>query len=111
MPIDTRPSDLVFDQFFKPFKGRKKLSRGYGRWAIFLWKFQRGGGLTFPSENGNSEEVGGSYLKFPPWYGSGYFLELHIGEKFHQLLGIRLSPSRVRVDFSCAKRIILSCSQ
>ena len=59
MPIDTRPSDLVFDQLLKPFKGRKKLSRGYGGWAIFLWKFQRGGGLTFPCENGKSEGVGG----------------------------------------------------
>ena len=44
MPIDTRPLDLVFDQLLKPFKGRKKLSRGYGGGAIFLWKFQRGGG-------------------------------------------------------------------
>ena len=61
MPIDTRPSDLVFDQRLKPFKGRKKLSRGYGGWAIFLWKFQRGGELTFPCENGKSE---GSYKNF-----------------------------------------------
>ena len=38
MPIDRRPSDLVFDQLLTPFKGRKKLSRGYGGWAIFLWK-------------------------------------------------------------------------
>lgn len=61
MPIDTRPLDLVFDQLLKPFKGRKKLSRGYGGGAIFLWKFQRGGGggLTFPCENGKSEGVGG----------------------------------------------------
>ena len=58
---------LVFDQLLKSFKGRKKLSRGYGGWAIFLWKFQRGGGLTFPCENGKSEGVGGSYLKFPLW--------------------------------------------
>ena len=54
MPIDTQPLDLVFDQLLKPFKGRKKLSRGYG-------------GLTFPCENGKSEGVGGSYLKFPLW--------------------------------------------
>ena len=39
------------------------------------------GGLTFPCENGKSEGVGGSYLKFPPWWGSGYFLELHIVSK------------------------------
>ena len=38
MPIDTQPLDLVFDQLLKPSKGRKKLSRGYGGWAIFLIK-------------------------------------------------------------------------
>ena len=29
------------------------------------WKFWGGGG-------------GGAYVKFPPWWGYGYFLELHI---------------------------------
>ena len=67
MPIDTRPSDLVFDQLLKPFKRRKNLPEGMGGGRYFLWKFQRGGGLTFPCENGKSEGVGGSYLKFPPW--------------------------------------------
>ena len=44
MPIDTRPLDLVFDQLLKPFKGRKKLSRGYGGGRYFY---------------GNSRGVGG----------------------------------------------------
>ena len=34
-----------------------------------------GGGRKF---FGNSRGVGGSYVKFPPWWGYGYFLELHI---------------------------------
>ena len=41
----TIMGNSVIDQLLKPFKGRKKLSRGYGGWAIFLWKFQRGGGV------------------------------------------------------------------
>ena len=32
------------------------------------------------SKNGNSRE-GGAYVKFPPWWGYGYFLELHISLK------------------------------
>ena len=68
MPIDTRPSDLEFDQLLKPFKARKNIPEGTGGWAIFLWKFQRGGGLTFPCENEKrAKGWGGSYLKFPPW--------------------------------------------
>ena len=37
-----------------------------------------GGGLKKYLENGKSWGVGGSYVKFPPWWGYGYFLELHI---------------------------------
>ena len=68
MPIDTWPLDLVFGQLLKPFKGRKKpFQRVWGVGDIFMeipegWG---GGGLTFPCENGKSEGVGGSYLKFP----------------------------------------------
>ena len=29
----------------------------------------------------NPEGVGGSYLRFPPWWRSGYFLEIHIMDK------------------------------
>ena len=36
------------------------------------------GGFIFLHKNGNSREVGGSSLEFPPWWGYGYFLELHI---------------------------------
>ena len=61
MPIDTRPLDLVFDQLLKPFKGRKKLSRGYGGGGDISMEIPEGwgGGLTFPCENGKSEGVGG----------------------------------------------------
>ena len=54
------------DQLLNPFKGWKKLSRGYRGWVIFLQKFHRGEGLMFPCANGKSEGVrGDSYLKFP----------------------------------------------
>ena len=36
-----------------------------------------GGGLFLRSKNGNSGLEGGSYVKFPPWWGYGYFLESH----------------------------------
>ena len=36
------------------------------------------GGLFQWSKNGNSGEGGGAYVKFPPWWGYGYFLELQI---------------------------------
>ena len=35
------------------------------------------GGLPLLPQNGKSEGVGGSYMKFPPWWGYGYFLETH----------------------------------
>ena len=34
------------------------------------------GGLPLLPQNGKSEGVGGSYMKFPPWWGYGYFLEI-----------------------------------
>ena len=38
--------------------------------------------LFYWSKNGTSEEEGGlRYVKFPPWWGYGYFLELHILER------------------------------
>ena len=43
-----------------------------------VWKFRRGGGLFKWSKNGTSKEERGAYVKFPPWWGCGYFLELHI---------------------------------
>ena len=35
------------------------------------------GGLSLWSKNGNSGVEGGSYVKLPPWWGYGYFLEPH----------------------------------
>ena len=52
-------------------------SRGVGGSLSHLWKFRRGGGSSVPCKNGKFREVGGSLVKFPPWWGSGYFLELH----------------------------------
>ena len=52
-------------------------SRGVGGSLSHLWKFRGGGGSSVPCKNGKSREVGGSYVKFPPWWGSGYFLEPH----------------------------------
>ena len=39
-----------------------------------------GGGGEY-LENGKSWGVGGSFVKFPPWWGYGYFLEPHIRKK------------------------------
>ena len=39
------------------------------------------GGLLLCSKNGNSGEEGGDLREFPPWWGYGYFLELHIANK------------------------------
>ena len=69
MPIDTRPSDLVFDQLLKLFKGRKKLSRGYGGWAIFLWNMQQQnhGGLENDvdhADNDSEDQTGRSFQKY-----------------------------------------------
>ena len=35
------------------------------------------GGLLLCSKNGKSREEGGDLCEFPPWWGHGYFLELH----------------------------------
>ena len=56
-------------------------------WGVFkiLVEIPEGwGGVTFVVKNGNSGEEGGSYVKFPPWWGYGYFLELHIDLSFPQ---------------------------
>ena len=42
---------------------------------IFLEILKGWGGLTLSCENGKSGGVGGLQLKFPPWWGFGYFLE------------------------------------
>ena len=46
-----------------------EIPEGWGGGVILLvkkWKFRGGGG---------------AYVKFPPWWGYGYFLELHIALK------------------------------
>ena len=45
---------------------------------IFCGNSERVRGLTISCGNGKSEGVGGLQLKFPPCWGSGYFLETHI---------------------------------
>lgn len=37
-----------------------------------------GGGSSLPYNSGKFREVGGSYVKFPLWWASGYFLKPHI---------------------------------
>ena len=51
--------------FVTPMEIRERLNWGGGG----------GGGHHFPTKNGKFLE---SYVKFPLWWGSGYFLEPHI---------------------------------
>ena len=50
---------------------------GIGGGRKFFGNSRGVGGLPLLPQNGKSEGVGGSYMKFPPWWGYGYFLELH----------------------------------
>ena len=54
------------------------------------WKILGGGG-------------GGSYVKFPPWWGYGYFLELHISFFFFKklLLHHDVYSNCVRATMAC----------
>ena len=52
-------------------------SRGVGGSLSHLWKFRRGRGGISSLQKWKIQEGGGSEAKFPPWWGSGYFLELH----------------------------------
>ena len=52
----------------------------------FFWNFQEGGGggggeVTVSSLIWKVRRGGGFYTKFPPWWGYGYFLELHNRQK------------------------------
>ena len=71
---------MAFIQLPKAFNGRKMISRGYWGWKIFVLEIQKrwGVGLTLSCGNGKSEGMWGIQLKFPSWWGSGYFLETHI---------------------------------
>jgi len=51
-------------------------SRGVGGSLSHLWKFRRGGGAISSLQKWKIQG-GGSQVRFPPWWGSGYFLELH----------------------------------
>ena len=57
------------------------ISRGVlGGGGVFdnFWNFQGGGGVTASSLKWKIQGGGGgSYMIFPPWWGYGYFLELH----------------------------------
>ena len=53
---------------------------GIGGGRKFFGNSRGVGGLPLLPQNGKSEGVGGSYMKFPPWWGYGYFLETHILE-------------------------------
>ena len=54
------------------------------------------GGLKKYLENGKSWGVGGSYLKFPPWWGYGYFLELH-NTRLNHLIASRNCFAKKRI--------------
>ena len=58
-----------------------------------------GGGSLLWSKNGNSREEGGSYVKFPPWWGYGYFLEPHIQGNFGLFCSFSSKLPRIHVDY------------
>jgi len=61
------------------FLTKTVFSRGMGVHIILAEIPEGWGGLFLCSKYGNSgEEGGGAYVKFPPWWECGYFLELHI---------------------------------
>ena len=69
---------VYFD--FNTLSRQNYFSRGYGECSKYLWKFRRGGGgggLIFVVKKWKFRGGGGSYLKLPPWWGYGYFLEPH----------------------------------
>ena len=51
-------------------------------YSVFEEFLKGWGGLRKYLENGKSWGVGGSYVKFPPWWGYGYFLEPHNAQKY-----------------------------
>ena len=62
------------------------ISRGYRGVFDIFWNFQGGeggGGGTASSLKWKIRRGGGSYMKFPPRWGYGYFLELHNSKQFH----------------------------
>ena len=67
----------VFTLTLTHFLAKTIFTRGYGGVQNTRGNSRGVGGLFLWSKNGNSEVEGGSYVKFPPWWGYGYFLEPH----------------------------------
>ena len=54
---------IIFPGVWGVYKIVVEILEGWGVILVVkIWKFQGGGG---------------AYMKFPPWWGYGYFLELH----------------------------------
>ena len=51
--------------------------RGWGFFVTLVEIPEGWGGHQFPAKMENPGGWGGSQVRFPPWWGSGYFLELH----------------------------------
>ena len=60
------------------------ISRGYRGCLTFFGISREEGEVTASSLKWKIRRGGGSYMKFPPWWGYGYFLELHILHKIKQ---------------------------
>ena len=60
------PKTIFFQRIWGMYIKLVEIPEGWG-----------GGGLFLCSKNGNSGEEGGPCVKFPPWWGYGYFLKLH----------------------------------
>ena len=51
-----------------------------GVWGVYkiAVEIPEGWGVNLVVKNWKFQGGGGAYVKFPPWWGYGYFLELHI---------------------------------
>ena len=47
------------------------------------------GGVILVVKNWKFRGGGGAYVKFPPWWGYGYFLELHISSRSLKSLNVK----------------------
>ena len=67
------------------FALKNTISRGMEGVFDNFWNFQGGGGVSASSLKWKIRRGGGSYMIFPPWWGYGYFLELHINFLYHAI--------------------------
>ena len=67
----------VFTFSLTHFLAKIIFSRGYGVYKIVV-EIPEGWGVILVVKNWKFWGGGGAYVKFPPWWGYGYFLELHI---------------------------------